>query len=57
LKKGSADVDAFVWDRAGFQALSYKRCVSVLEATSIYKTFLQYYADRDLPPIFQNALY
>jgi hypothetical protein len=28
VMKGSADVDAVVWDRAGFQALSYKRCVS-----------------------------
>jgi hypothetical protein len=28
VKKGSADVDAVVWDRARLEALSYKRRVS-----------------------------
>jgi len=31
VKKGSADVDVVVWDRAGSQALSYKRRVSGCE--------------------------
>ena len=42
-RKVSAEVDAFVWDRAGFQALSYKRCVSVLWTNNIY-----------ISPIFAN---
>jgi hypothetical protein len=47
-RKVRAYGDAFVWDRAVSQALSYKRCVSVLVATTIYKAFLQHSADRDI---------
>jgi len=54
VKKGSAFVDAVVWDRAGSQALSYKRCVSVLRTTYIYKTFPLLLRLGIFYPIFRN---
>jgi hypothetical protein len=54
-----ADDDAVVWDRAGLQALSYKRCVSLLETTSIYKPYFPLFfhlEERRIFPIFQNYI-
>ena len=43
-RKASADDDACVWDRAGFEALSYKRCVSELRLRNIYiRPFCRFY--------------